>query len=268
MPISSRGSPPAPASVDLAAARVYDLTWPDALLVGAIVAGGNASLNGIARHTGPNVSAFVATATPVYAIHKGRPCVSLPPESGQGMTSVPSFHLPLERRGAGELGPGALFARVLFDIAMAAEGGNNNEDTGLYFGVRASGVVNLPSISAYTFGLGRDGAGGWKFVASIGGDFSIEQAIAWPVAADEWCSGEYRLFPATKDAEARVELWLAGILTLSYAWGAGSDLPDYSGVSDALGFALAARSRDMGDDESVALRLAGLRFIQSTAEEA
>ena len=265
MPISSRGSPPAPARADQAG-RVYDLTWPD-WHVGEHTIGGNASLNGIAKHEVGSRAAWTSTATQVNALHKGRPCVSLTPGAGTGMTSVPSFQLPLERPAEGDYGPAALLARVQFSIAMAATGGDNQLDTGLYFGVRAVGVVNLPSISAYAFGLGRDGADGWKFFATQagGGALSIDQPLAWPVAQDDWCDGEFRLYPARRDSEARVELWLRGILALSYEWGPGSLLPDYSGVANALGFALAARARSIAASE--ALLLGGVRFILTTEAE-
>lgn len=137
----------------------------------------------------------------------------------------------------------------------------------------ASGIAIVPcagvapsfvSAGNAGFGIVGDGAGGWKFVASVGAGFTDVTALVWPSAVTEWVVVDFEFLAATGASDAIFNLYLNGLRVALPAavshWGAGSHLPDYTVTLNSAGLALGIAAGDGALAGS--LGLAAMRIMQ------
>jgi hypothetical protein len=114
------------------------------------------------------------------------------------------------------------------------------------------------------FGIVGDGAGGWRFNASVGAGLTDTTALVWPNAVTEWTVVDFEFLSATGLSDAVFNLYLNGqqvaLPATCSKWGAGTHLPDYSQTPNSAGFCLGIAC---GDGALAGqLNLAGLRIMK------
>lgn len=261
-----------------------DLLWPRlALSTNAGTAWAAGDLNGMAYSGALNTASVFAattgTGTKIMTVYKDLVCGQFACSAGNNIESDlvgMSAYVPLTKNGilATQKAPEQyrffwwqwLMAKPVAATAFTPETG---------FILEPKGVTGASWPTAANGGVGiiGDGAGGWQFGAKkLGGagPFTVTQPLVWPVALDEWCQVDFTIVGASGQGDASFTLSLGGSVVLTFPWGVGSILPDYTSTANALRLAPYFRLGDAGAPAGAvnftALRFRAGMFTQNDAQ--
>lgn len=210
-----------------------------------------------------------------YVVHDGLMCLQVASDGAGDVVQRDIFgasmYLPLYATGTTPTFKFPVHSRVwIFDFVMALgplTAFPLTSDTGVPImlctaaapgvlyngGNRGFGILGDPAVPG----------GGWRYVEKddgVANTVNYQLPLVWPSALTSWVWVAYELRAATPNSNARVLVYLNGVLTVSRVWGATSRLPLYTQLANSGRFSPCVCGYDAANVAQ--LRLGAMRFRQ------